>query len=157
MLTIHLIAVGDKMPTWVRDACGEYIKRIRAPWALRLIEVPAERRGKNADHVKIAARETARLTRAIPQHSRVIALDRLGRARTTRDLAAQLDSWMSTFDNIALLIGGADGLPPQLLRAADEVWSLSALTFAHPLARVIVAEQLYRCHALLTGLPYHRD
>ncbi len=156
MLTIHLIAIGGKMPDWVRRGYDEYAKRMRGRCALNLIEVAAVRRGKNPDPGKIARIETERMTRAIPPGSRVIALDRGGKTWSTLELSRRMEGWMRDGARVSLLVGGAEGLPPQLLRAADETWSLSALTFAHPLVRVIVAEQVYRCHALLEGLPYHR-
>ena len=156
MLTIHLIAIGGKMPAWVRQGYDEYAKRIRGRCALNLIEVAAERRGKNPDSGKIAQRETARLKRAIPPGTRVIALDRGGTIRSTLEMSRQMSEWMQQGEQVSLLVGGPEGLPPELLRTADETWSLSALTFAHPLVRVIVAEQIYRCYALLEGLPYHR-
>ena len=156
MLTIHVVAIGEKMPDWVRRGYHEYAKRIHGRCALNLIEVAAERQGKNADSGKNSAREAARLTRAIPPGTRAIALDRGGTTLSTLEMSRRMDEWMRHGEQVSLLVGGADGLPPQLLRDADETWSLSALTFAHPLVRVIIAEQIYRCYALLEGLPYHR-
>ncbi len=159
MLTIHLIVVGEKMPNWVRQGYHEYAKRIHGRCALHLIEVAAERRGKHAnaaDLEKIAAREAARIERAIPKGSRVIALDRNGESHSTRQVSRRMEAWMRDGEQVSLLVGGAEGLSGQLLRDADETWSLSALTFAHPLVRVIVAEQMYRCYSLLENLPYHR-
>ena len=156
MLTIHVVVIGEKMPAWVRQGYHEYAKRIHGRCALNLIEVAAERRGKNPDPGKIAQRETARLAQAIPPGSRVIALDRGGKTRSTLEVSRRMDEWMRHGEQVSLVVGGAEGLPPQLLGAADETWSLSALTFAHPLVRVIVAEQMYRCYSLLEGLPYHR-
>jgi len=142
MLNIHLLAIGNKMPDWVGRGYADYAGRIRGRCALRLSE--------------IAALEAGRLLRALPKNARVIALDRGGITQSTSDIARRMEYWMRGGRRVALLIGGADGLPPQILRGADEIWSLSALTFAHPLARVIVAEQIYRCYSLLEGLPYHR-
>ncbi len=156
MLTIHLVAVGRKMPAWAQQGCHEYARRIRGRCAFKLIEVDAERHGKNPDTGAIAQREAARLTRAIPTGTRVIALDRGGTTCDTVQIARRMEEWMRHGEQVSLLVGGAHGLPPAVLEAADEIWSLSALTFAHPLARVIVAEQIYRCYSLLEGMPYHR-
>ena len=156
MLTIHLVAIGERMPAWVRQGYHEYAGRIRGRCALNLIEVATERRGKNPDRGKIAQREAARIERAVPPGTRVIALDRGGKTWSTVEMSRQMDEWMRHGEQVSLLVGGAEGLPPQLLRTADETWSLSPLTFAHPLVRVIIAEQLYRCWSLLEGLPYHR-
>ncbi len=156
MLTIHIIAIGEKMPDWVQIGYQTYANRIHGRCALNLIEVAAERRGKNADLEKITMRESARLERAIPKATRVIALDRGGKTWSTTAMSRRMDAWMRHGEAVSLLVGGAEGLSPQLLPIADETWSLSALTFAHPLVRVIVAEQIYRCYSLLEGLPYHR-
>lgn len=156
MLTIHIVVIGERMPVWVRHGYDAYAKRIHGRCALNLIEVAAEHRGKNPDLGKIARREAARLERAVPPGSRVIALDRGGKTWSTVEMSRRMDEWMRHGEQVSLLVGGAEGLPPQLLRAAGETWSLSALTFAHPLVRVIVAEQVYRCWSLLEGLPYHR-
>lgn len=156
MLTISIVAVGKKMPDWVQQACQQYAKRIHGTCKLRFVEVLAARRGKNCDRNKIADLESARLQRAIPAGSRVIALERSGKELSTADLARRMENWMQTGSSVAMLLGGADGLPPQVLQNADEVWSLSRMTFAHPLARVILAEQVYRGYALLAGLPYPR-
>lgn len=156
MLHIHLIAVGHKMPGWVAQGCADYTARIRGRCKLHLVEVEPARRAKNTAPQKTAEIEAARLQRAIPKGARVIALDRGGATQSTTDIARRMREWMRDGRAAALLCGGADGLPPQILRAADEVWSLSALTFAHQLARVIVAEQIYRCYTLVEGLPYHR-
>ena len=156
MLTIHVVAVGEKMPTWVRQGFDQYAERIHGRCALNLIQVAAERRGKKPDRGQIFAREGARLERALPPGSRVIALDRGGKTCSTVEMSRQMEEWMRHGEQVALLVGGAEGFPPQLLRTAHETWSLSALTFAHPLVRVIIAEQVYRCFSLLEGLPYHR-
>ena len=159
MLTIHIIVVGEKMPGWVRQGYHEYAKRIHGRCALHLIEVAAERRGKHAnaaDLEKIAAREATRIERVRPKGARVIALDRAGAMHSTREISRRMEAWMRDGEQVSLVVGGAEGLSRQLLRDADETWSLSALTFAHPLVRVMVAEQMYRCYSLLENLPYHR-
>ena len=156
MLRIHLIAIGHKMPDWVRRGYDEYAGRIRGGCALSLTEIEPARRGSNLQRAKNAEMDAERIRRALPRDAHVIALDRGGIVQSTTDIARRMEEWMQRGERVALLCGGADGLPPQSMRAADEVWSLSALTFAHPLARVIVAEQIYRCHSLLEGMPYHR-
>ena len=144
------------MPAWVRQGYQEYARRIRGRCRLNLIEVAAARRGKGADPNKILSEETARLHKAIPPGGRVIALDRSGATFSSQDLSARMRGWMQTGEAVVMLLGGADGLSAAALNAADEVWSLSALTFAHPIARVVVAEQIYRGFSLLENLPYHR-
>ena len=109
-MQIHLIAVGDKMPRWVQQGYDEYAKRLPAECALRLVEVAASRRGKNADIARIRRDETGRLLAALPKDADAIALEVGGRAWSTEQLAAQLDGWMHGGRDVALLVGGPEGL-----------------------------------------------
>ncbi len=156
MLKVSLIAVGEKMPDWVESGFSEYQKRIRGRMALNLIEIPAIKRGKNADLARIASEEDKRLLAAVPPGSKTIALDRLGKSLSTRQMADRFDRGLQDGEQLALLVGGPEGLSETVLRGADEKWSLSALTFAHPVVRIMLAEQVYRSHSILEGLPYHR-
>ena len=155
-MQIHLIAVGDKMPRWVQQGYDEYAKRLPAECALRLVEVAAGRRGKNADIARILRDETGRLLAAVPKEADAIALEVGGRAWSTEQLAAQLDGWMHSGRDVALLVGGPEGLGEAARAAARQQWSLSPLTLPHPLVRVILAEQLYRAWSILNNHPYHR-
>ena len=156
MLKLNLVAIGDRMPQWVDQGFSEYCKRIRGRMVLELIEVPASKRGKGADLVRIGAEEERRLTAAIPPANRIIALDRSGRCISTRDIVGRMDRWLQEGEQVAFVVGGPEGLSGEFNDAADECWSLSALTFAHPVVRIVLAEQLYRCWSVLEGLPYHR-
>ena len=156
MLTIHLVAVGEKMPSWVDQGFAEYQKRIRGRLSLKLIEVPAGKRGRNANIERVIADEDQRLQSAIPSRCHRIALDRGGRALSTLQIVERMEQWLQDGEQVALLVGGPEGLSKQMLDSVNETWSLSALTFAHPIVRVLLAEQLYRCYSVLEGLPYHR-
>ena len=156
MLTIHLVVIGEKMPAWVDAGFAEYQKRIRGRLALKLVEVPAIRRGKNADLVRIAREEDQRLLNAIPAGCKTIALDRTGKAVSTLQFVDHLNDGLQHGDQLALLVGGPEGLSRELIAKADHCWSLFAMTFAHPVVRVVVAEQVYRCYSVLENLPYHR-
>lgn len=155
-MNIHLIAVGEKMPRWVQDGYNDYAKRIPAECALRLIEVPAGKRGKNADVARIIRDESERMLAAIPKGAAVVALEVGGRSWSTEQLAQNLDGWMGGGRDLALLVGGPDGLGVAVRKAADQRWSLSPLTLPHPLVRVVLAEQLYRAWSILRNHPYHR-
>lgn len=156
-MRINLIAVGTKMPAWVQAGYEEYAKRLTGECRLQLIEVEAGKRGKNADMVQILRNEGVRMLAAIPAHSYVIALDVQGQMWNTTQLSQQLQKWQLLGRDISLLIGGPEGLAPECLAKAELKWSLSALTFPHPLVRVVVAEQLYRAWSLLRGHPYHKE
>ena len=156
MLNLHLVVVGERMPRWVDDGFEEYRKRIRGRMALKLIEVAAVKRAKSSDLNRVAAEEESRLSAAIPDGCRRIALDRTGRQLATLDIVRRMETWMQDGDQAALIVGGPEGLSREFIGAADECWSLSAMTFAHPVVRVVLAEQIYRCWSVLEGLPYHR-
>ncbi len=155
-MQIHLIAIGEKMPAWVQQGYQEYAKRLPAECRLKLVEIPAGKRGKNADIERIMRDETDRLLNAIPKGARVVALEVGGRNWSTEQLAEQLGDWMQSGQDVALLVGGPDGMIERARSAADQLWSLSALTLPHPLVRIVLAEQLYRAWSVLRNHPYHR-
>jgi 23S rRNA (pseudouridine1915-N3)-methyltransferase len=146
-----IIAVGHRQPAWVETAFGEYAKRMPREVRMELIELRPEARSDNAGEAAVAKlleREADRIRAAIPKGSAVVALDEAGETVTTRALAGRMEQWLS---------GSADGLDAALKAEAQRQLSLSALTLPHGLARVLLAEQLYRAHSLLRGHPYHRD
>lgn len=155
-MQIHLIAVGERMPEWVAAGYAEYAKRLPRECRLVLHEIPAGRRGKNADLARLTEQEGARQLATVPGGARVVALDRGGKLLDTEALAARLGKWLGGGQDIALLVGGPEGLAPECLAAAHERWSLSPLTLAHPVVRVVLAEQLYRAWSIIKGHPYHR-
>ncbi len=156
MLNITVLAVGNRMPAWIDEGFFEYQKRISRQFRLRLIEIPALRRGKNPDIEKIKHLEESRLLDSAPNSSYLIALDKHGRHWTTRQVARKMQNWLDQGDSVTLAIGGPEGFSEEFLGKCTEVWSLSELTFPHGLARIIVAEQLYRGYSILNKLPYHR-
>lgn len=155
-MLIHLIAVGDRMPGWVQQGFSEYVKRLSGDCRIRLIEIPAGRRGKNADVARLQRDETARMLAAVPRGALVIALEVEGRSWSTEQLSIELGRWLASGRDVALLVGGPEGLAEAARNAAELEWSLSPLTLPHPLVRVVVAEQLYRAWSLLRNHPYHR-
>jgi 23S rRNA (pseudouridine1915-N3)-methyltransferase len=155
-MNIHLIAVGDKMPRWVQDGYDDYAKRLPPECCLKLVEISPGKRGKNADIARILRDEGARMQAAIPKGAKVVALEVGGRSWQTEQLAEQLDAWLGSGQDIALLVGGPEGLAEECRQRADLQWSLSPLTLPHPLVRIVLAEQLYRAWSILRGHPYHR-
>lgn len=144
------------MPAWADAAYRDYAGRLRGACRIELKEIAAGKRGKAADIRQVLADEGARLLAAVPDACRLIALDRQGDAPSSAELAEALRGWMASGRDTALLIGGPEGLAPECLRRAEAVWSLSRLTLPHALARVLLAEQLYRGWSILNHLPYHR-
>jgi 23S rRNA (pseudouridine1915-N3)-methyltransferase len=155
-MRIHLIAVGTRMPAWVEQGFKEYSQRLPADCTLQLVEIPAGKRGKNADIARITRDEGERMLAAIPKGAQVIALEVKGKAWSTEQLAQELDGWRHDGRDVALLVGGPEGLAPDCVTRAEGKWSLSNLTLPHPLVRIVVAEQLYRAWSILHNHPYHR-
>lgn len=155
-MQIFLLAIGTRMPAWVQTGYAEYAKRLPSECRLTLVEIPAVVRSKSSDPLRAKREEGERMLKALPRGAWVVALDESGAAHTTRSLSQTLQRQMGQGRDLALLVGGADGLSPECLQRADEKWSLSPLTFPHPLVRVIVAEQLYRAYSLSKNHPYHR-
>jgi len=144
------------MPGWVEDAYQEYAKRMPRECQLVLREIPAGKRSRNADLARLARDEGERQLAAVPAGCRIVALDAGGRTFDSMGLARQLGRQMGEGRDLALLIGGPEGLAPACRSAAEERWSLSALTLAHPVVRVVLAEQLYRAWSIINNKPYHR-
>lgn len=155
-MKLHVLAIGQKMPAWVDAAVAEYSARMPAHCALQFTGLPAGKRGKGADLARITREEGARLQAATPRQAYVVALDVRGRVVSTEVLAERLQGWLAAGRDVALWVGGPEGLSEACLAQAHWRWSLSPLTFAHPVVRVILAEQLYRAWSVVAGLPYHR-
>ncbi len=156
-MRIQLIAAGTRRPAWEREGYEAYARRLPRQWALTLVEIPVARRGSNADVDRLVAIEGERMLKQVAKGARRVALDEHGRAFNTRELAAHFHRWLDEGRDLALMIGGPDGLSPACLEAAELRWSLSPLTLPHGLARVLVAEQVYRAWSVVTGHPYHRE
>jgi 23S rRNA (pseudouridine1915-N3)-methyltransferase len=154
-MRVRVIAVGTRMPPWVRSACSDYLTRLRPqlPVALTEIEPGARRAG---DPQRAIATEGRRLLSTLAPADHVIALDERGRELSTCELAGWLGDRMRGGEDLAFLIGGPDGLAPEVLARSNFTLSLSRLTLPHALARVLLSEQLYRAHSILTNHPYHR-
>jgi len=153
---VYLLSVGRRIPGWVDAGYREYAKRLPPECCLQLVEIEPAHRGRSGS-TEVARRvECERILTAIPKGVRVIALDVRGRLRSTEQLAEELAGWMADRRDVALLVGGPDGLAEPCLARSHALWSLSPLTFPHPLVRVILAEQLYRAWSVLRGHPYHR-
>ncbi len=144
------------MPDWVTKGYNEYAKRLNGDCYLKLVEIAAGKRGKNADLVRIKRVEGEKLLEAIPKGCLVVALEVLGKAWSTEKLSQQMDNWLHSGQDVALLIGGPEGLSEACVARADIKWSLSPLTLPHPLVRVLLSEQLYRAYSILKNHPYHR-
>lgn len=155
-MRVTVFAVGTRMPAWVTGGVDEYARRMprQAQFSVEEI-VPGLRKGRGTA-ATAREQEADRLRKRAAGAAVTIALDERGRQWTSVQLAERLRGWLDTAPQVALLIGGADGLTDEIRDAADSVWSLSSLTLPHGLVRVVLAEQLYRAWTIIDGHPYHR-
>jgi len=155
-MRLLVIAVGARMPGWVDDAFEEYAKRMPRGMKTELIEIRPEPRSEGKPAERLMSAEGERIERAVPRGAFRVALDERGREMTTDDLARWLETRRRDGGDVAFLVGGADGLAESVKRGAMATLRLSAMTLPHGLARVVLAEQLYRAASILENHPYHR-
>ena len=156
-MKLLVIAVGQRVPDWAQTAWADYAKRFPPELRLGLKAIKTEPRSGGKTTEQIMAAERQRIEAALPSGTHVVALDERGSALTTAALAAKLSQWQGQGGDVALLIGGPDGLHPALRQAAHERIRLSDLTLPHAMVRVLLVEQLYRAWSINAGHPYHRD
>lgn len=155
-MKLAILAVGHRQPDWVNAGCGEYLKRMPRELSASVTEIKPEPRGSKTREQLLAA-EKARLRDALPGSCRLVVLDEKGDDLTTLQLARRLEVWMQDGRDVALLIGGADGLDEEFKQLASDKLRLSSLTLPHGMARLVLCEQLYRAISVLKNHPYHRE
>ncbi len=144
------------MPAWVNEGSLAYLNRIHSNTQVSLIEIGAQKRGKHADIDKVLKQEGAAILKHVSTGDKLICLDRLGKAYDSLGIAKKIPDWQQMGQKIHFVIGGPEGLDSAIMQRADETWTLSKMTFSHHVARVMLAEQLYRAWSITEGLPYHR-
>ena len=144
------------MPNWINSAVADYCKRLPPPWNTHIQEIAPIKRSKNANIASILNIESQRLLQAKPKHAFTIALDRQGKQYSSTAFAQLIDSKLGLGIPINFLIGGPEGLSHDSVTKSDLSISLSAMTFPHPLVRVILVEQIYRAWSIINRHPYHR-
>ncbi len=155
-MKLLIVAVGLRVPDWAQTAWDDYAKRFPHELKIELKTVKTEPRGSKTIDTLYAS-ERSRIEAVIPKGNRIVALDERGTALTTVALAEKLKGWQLQSDDVALVIGGPDGLDPVFRQAAHERIRLSDLTLPHAFARVLLIEQLYRAWSVNAGHPYHRE
>ncbi len=155
-MRLVIVAVGQRVPDWAQTAWDDYAKRFPYELKVELKAVKTEPRGSKTVETLYAA-ERARIEAVIPKGCRIVALDERGTTLTTVALAQKLKHWQLESDDVALVIGGPDGLDPAFKQAAHERIRLSDLTLPHAMVRVVLIEQLYRAWSINANHPYHRE
>ena len=150
-MRIKLVAVGSKMPRWVEDGWQEYAKRLPSELPLELHEIPLNTRGKNADVARLIRQEGEAMLGKVQPGERIVTLEVHGKPWST-----ELERWRLDARNVNLMVGGPEGLAPEVCARSEQRWSLSPLTLPHPLVRILIGEQIYRAWTLLSGHPYHK-
>lgn len=156
-MKLIVAAVAARPPEWVAAGWSDYAKRMPRELPMELREIRPEARTTGKTPETMLALEAARIDAALPAGCRRVVLDEKGEDLTSRQLATRMEKWMAGGSDVALIIGGPDGLAPAIKHSASETLRLSSLTLPHALVRVILAEALYRAASLLKGHPYHRD
>lgn len=156
-MKLLIVAVGHRMPAWVEAGFDEFAKRMPRELPLQLVEIKAEPRtsGKTVDAMMNA--EAARIEAALPPRCRRVILDERGSDLSSVALARRLEDWQAQGQDVALIVGGPDGLSPAFKASADEAIRLSSLTLPHALVRPLLAEALYRAWSINRNHPYHRE
>ncbi len=149
--------MGTRPPAWVREACADYTRRLGSRLKLTLVEIEPGPRSAGQSPRKAVETEARKLLTALRPDEWVVALDERGTQMSTRELAEWLAGRMREGRDLAFLIGGPDGLAAEVAARSDTTLSLSRLTLPHALARVVLAEQLYRAMTILSHHPYHRE
>lgn len=155
-MKLHILAVGHKMPDWISTGFDEYAKRMPPELRIELREIKPEQRSGGRSAQSVMAAERQRIEAALPKAARVVALDERGRDWTTMQLASALPEWQREGRDVAFVIGGADGLDPEIKARAELLLRVSSLTLPHGMVRVLLAEQLYRAWSITQNHPYHR-
>jgi len=155
-MQMTILAVGSRQPDWVNEAVANYCRRMPPELPLQVKELKAEPRITRKTRAAMMAAEAQRIRAALPAHARVVALDEHGQRLTSEALSIQLTNWRGNADPVVFLIGGPDGLDAELKKEAGLLLRLSDFTLPHGMARVLLAEQLYRAWSIGSGHPYHR-
>ena len=154
-MQLRVLAIGQKMPAWVDQGVEEYARRMPREISVEWLDIPPAKRG-SATPEKYRVQEAEAIEAKLNGKDYVVALDISGKAVSTELIAERFGQWQMRGEQISIVIGGPDGLHPNILKGAKERWSLGRITLPHPLVRVILAEQLYRAWSVQAGHPYHR-
>jgi 23S rRNA (pseudouridine1915-N3)-methyltransferase len=155
-MKIKIVAVGTKMPDWVTQGVHEFTRRLPHELAIEWREIPVVHRSKTLSLDALIKKESDVITSHLTPKEYCILLDVKGKAYSTKALALQWERWKTNHSSITFIIGGPNGVSEELVNRSNQRWSLSELTFPHPLVRLLLIEQLYRVWSLSLNHPYHK-
>ena len=144
------------MPSWVTQGVNEYLRRMPSECQVKFIELPLGQRAKSKNIKQAMQQEEKSILAAIPNNALVIVLEVKAKIWSTESLSEKMQDWMQSGKDVALLVGGPDGMTQACIDKAVDKWSLSNLTLPHPLVRIVLAEQLYRGLMVIKNHPYHK-
>lgn len=156
-MKLLIVAVGQRVPDWAQIAWDDYAKRFPSEIKIELKAIKTEPRTNNKNTSALMQAERERIEAAIPKNTRIVVLDERGKNTSTLQLAVRLTEWQLGATDVAIVIGGPDGLDPEFKKSANETIRLSDLTLPHAMVRVLLVEQLYRAWSVNAGHPYHRE
>lgn len=156
-MKVKIFAVGTRMPSWVEEGVKDFSQRIRPMLNVDLIEIPMAKRSKATSVGKLKTEEAEAIERRLKGNEKLVVLDVKGKPFSTPKLASFIEDWQMQGQDVAILIGGPDGLDPRFLTPKQTKLSLSELTMPHPLVRLLLIEQIYRALAINANHPYHRE
>jgi 23S rRNA (pseudouridine1915-N3)-methyltransferase len=155
-MRINLITIGKKMPNWINLGIEHYQKQLPSYYNFKITSLDSQsRKSSSAENSKNL--ESKLLLEAASDSTLLIAFDELGKQQTSKQISKSIESWQLKGENVALIIGGADGLSSEIKQKCHQLWGLSNLTMTHSMARLIVVEQIYRGYSLINNHPYHRE
>ena len=155
-MKINLIAIGKKMPDWISHGIEHYKKQLPKNYNFTITALESQnRKSISAENTKNL--EEKLILDAVSGSTLLIAFDELGKQQSSKELSKSIEKWQLEGESVAMIIGGADGLSSELKQKCNLIWSLSNLTLTHSMARLLLVEQLYRGHSLMTNHPYHRS
>ena len=155
-MKINLIAIGKKMPDWISHGIEHYKKQLPKNYNFTITALESQnRKSISAENTKNL--EEKLILDVASGSTLLIAFDELGKQQSSKELSKSIEKWQLEGESVAMIIGGADGLSSELKQKCNLIWSLSNLTLTHSMARLLLVEQLYRGHSLMTNHPYHRS
>ena len=155
-MRINLITIGKKMPNWINLGIEHYQKQLPSYYNFTITSLESQNR-KSSSSENSKNLEAKLLLEAATDSTLLVAFDETGTQKTSKQISKSIESWQLDGENVALFIGGADGLSSEMKQKCHQVWGLSNLTMTHSMARLLVVEQIYRGYSLLNNHPYHRE